>query len=73
MGSTKAIKVKGTVVESLPDTMFRVELQNGHEVIAYLCGKMRKYYIRILEGDTVQVEISPYDLTKGRITYRFPQ
>ncbi len=73
MGSSKAIKVKGTVVEALPDTMFRVELQNGHEVTAYLCGKMRKYYIRILEGDTVQVEISPYDLSKGRITYRYPQ
>jgi translation initiation factor IF-1 len=65
------IEVEGTVIEALPNTMFRVELDNGHEVLAYLSGKMRKYYIRILLGDRVRVEISPYDLTRGRITYRY--
>jgi translation initiation factor IF-1 len=65
------IEVEGTVVEALPATQFRVELDNGHEVLAYLSGKMRKYYIRILLGDRVRVELSPYDLTRGRITYRF--
>ena len=65
------IKLEGTVVEALPGTQFRVELENGHEVLAYLSGKMRKYYIRILLGDRVQVEMSPYDLTRGRITYRY--
>jgi translation initiation factor IF-1 len=65
------IEVEGTVVEALPATQFRVELDNGHEVLAYLSGKMRKYYIRILLGDRVRVEISPYDLTRGRITYRY--
>jgi len=71
MGNAKkAIKIKGVVVEALPDTMFKVKLENGHEILAYLCGKMRKNYIRILEGDEVTVEISPYDLTKGRIVYR---
>jgi translation initiation factor IF-1 len=65
------IEVEGTVVEALPGTMFRVELDNGHEILAYLSGKMRKYYIRILLGDRVRVELSPYDLTRGRITYRF--
>lgn len=65
------IEVEGTVVEALPSTQFRVELENGHKVLAYLSGKMRKYYIRILLGDRVRVEISPYDLTRGRITYRF--
>ena len=65
------IEVEGTVVEALPGTQFRVELDNGHEVLAYLSGKMRKYYIRILLGDRVRVELSPYDLTRGRITYRF--
>ena len=64
------IKVDGTVIEALPSTQFRVRLENGHEVLAYLSGKMRKYYIRILLGDHVQVEISPYDLTRGRIVYR---
>ncbi len=64
------IKVEGTVVEALPGTQFRVRLDNGHEVLAYLSGKMRKYYIRILLGDRVAVEMSPYDLTRGRITFR---
>jgi translation initiation factor IF-1 len=65
------IEVEGTVVEALPGTQFRVELDNGHEVLAYLSGKMRKYYIRILLGDRVRVELTPYDLTRGRITYRY--
>jgi translation initiation factor IF-1 len=65
------IEVEGTVVEALPATQFRVELDNGHKVLAYLSGKMRKYYIRILRGDRVRVELSPYDLTRGRITYRY--
>jgi translation initiation factor IF-1 len=64
------IQVEGTVVEALPATQFKVRLENGHEVLAYLSGKMRKYYIRILLGDKVRVEISPYDLTRGRIVYR---
>jgi translation initiation factor IF-1 len=64
------IKVEGTVVEALPGTQFRVKLDNGHQVLAYLSGKMRKYYIRILLGDRVSVEMSPYDLTRGRITFR---
>ena len=64
------IKVEGTVVEALPGTQFRVRLDNGHEVLAYLSGKMRKYYIRILLGDRVAVEMSPYDLSRGRITFR---
>jgi translation initiation factor IF-1 len=65
------IKVEGTVVEALPGTQFRVRLDNGHEVLAYLSGKMRKYYIRILLGDRVAVEMSPYDLSRGRITFRY--
>lgn len=64
------IEVDGTVVEALPNTMFRVELDNGHTVLAHISGKMRMYYIRILLGDRVTVELSPYDLTRGRITYR---
>lgn len=64
------IKVEGTVIEALPGTQFRVRLDNGHEVLAYLSGKMRKYYIRILLGDRVAVEMSPYDLSRGRITFR---
>ena len=64
------IVVEGVVVEALPGTQFRVRLETGHEVLAYLSGKMRKYYIRILLGDNVRVEMSPYDLTRGRITYR---
>jgi translation initiation factor IF-1 len=62
--------VEGVVIEALPGTQFRVRLDNGHEVLAYLSGKMRKFYIRILLGDRVKVEMSPYDLTRGRITYR---
>ncbi|MGA2110732.1 MAG: translation initiation factor IF-1 [Anaerolineales bacterium] len=65
------IEVEGTVVEALPGTMFRVSLQGGHTVLAYLSGKMRKNYIRILLGDRVKVQLSPYDLARGRITYRF--
>lgn len=66
-----AIEMQGTVTEVLPDANFRVELENGHEVLAYISGRMRKNYIRILEGDRVTVELSPYDLRRGRITYRF--
>ncbi|MCX7680424.1 MAG: translation initiation factor IF-1 [Anaerolineae bacterium] len=65
------IDMEGTVVEALPSTQFRVRLDNGHEVLAYLSGRMRKYYIRILLGDRVRVELSPYDLTRGRIVYRY--
>ena len=65
------IEVEGTVVEALPGTMFRVSLEGGHTVLAYLSGKMRKNYIRILLGDRVKVQLSPYDLSRGRITYRF--
>lgn len=64
------IVVEGTIVEALPGTQFRVQLDTGHTVLAYLSGKMRKYYIRILLGDRVRVELSPYDLTRGRIVYR---
>jgi translation initiation factor IF-1 len=64
------IQVEGTITEALPGTQFRVRLDNGHDVLAYLSGKMRKYYIRILLGDRVRVEMSPYDLTRGRIVYR---
>ena len=64
------IRAEGVVIEALPGTQFRVRLENGHEVLAYLAGKMRKYYIRILLGDRVAVEMSPYDLTRGRITFR---
>jgi translation initiation factor IF-1 len=64
------IQMEGTVIEALPGTQFRVQLENGHEIIAYLSGKMRKYYIRVLLGDRVTVEMSPYDLTRGRITFR---
>ncbi len=64
------IQVEGTIIEALPGTQFRVKLDNGHEVLAYLSGRMRKYYIRILLGDHVRVEMSPYDLARGRIVYR---
>ncbi len=64
------IEMQGTVIEKLPNTMFRVELENGHVVTAHISGKMRKHYIRISKGDTVTVELTPYDLTKGRITFR---
>ena len=66
----KAIELEGVVSEPLPNAMFKVKLDNGHEILAHISGKMRKYYIRILPGDKVKVEMSPYDLTKGRITYR---
>ncbi|MCK5862344.1 MAG: translation initiation factor IF-1 [Candidatus Hydrogenedentes bacterium] len=66
----EAIEVEGTVMETLPNAMFRVELQNGHKILAHISGKMRMHYIRILPGDIVKVEMSPYDLTRGRITYR---
>ncbi len=66
-----AIVLEGTVVEPLPNAMFRVELENGHKVLAHISGKMRMHYIRILPGDKVQVELTPYDLTRGRITYRY--
>jgi translation initiation factor IF-1 len=74
MGNKKKedkIVMEGIIVEALPATQFRVRLENGHEILAYLSGKMRKYYIRILLGDRVRVELSPYDLTRGRIVYRF--
>lgn len=64
------IEIEGTVVESLPNAQFRVELDNGHEVLAHISGKMRMNYIRILPGDRVRLELTPYDLTRGRITYR---
>jgi translation initiation factor IF-1 len=66
-----SIEIEGTVVEPLPNAMFRVELDNGHKVLAHISGKMRMHYIRILPGDKVVVELSPYDLTRGRITYRY--
>ena len=71
MPKGEAIEVTGTVLESLPNAMFRVELDNKHKVLAHISGKMRMHYIRILPGDKVQVELTPYDLTRGRITYRY--
>ncbi len=71
MPKEETIEVEGTVLEPLPNAMFRVELQNGHKVLAHISGKMRLNFIRILPGDRVTVEVSPYDLTRGRITYRF--
>ncbi|MBI4640895.1 MAG: translation initiation factor IF-1 [Candidatus Tectomicrobia bacterium] len=71
MQKEEAIEVEGTVVEPLPNAMFRVELDNGHKVLAHISGKMRMHFIRILAGDRVKVELSPYDLARGRITYRF--
>lgn len=65
------LEVEGVVVEALPNTQFTVELDNGHRVLAYLSGKMRRYYIRILLGDRVRIEMTPYDLSRGRITYRY--
>jgi len=70
LAKEEAIEVEGKVLEPLPNAMFRVELDNGHIVLAHISGKMRKFYIRILPGDRVTVELSPYDLTRGRITYR---
>lgn len=70
MAKEDVIELNGTVIDTLPNTMFRVELENGHVVTAHISGKMRKHYIRILTGDSVMVEMTPYDLNKGRITYR---
>ena len=70
MAKEEAISLEGIVTEALPNTTFRVKLDNGHMIMAYLSGKMKKYYIRIVPGDKVTVELSPYDLTKGRIVYR---
>ena len=71
MPKEEAIQVEGIVIEPLPNGMFRVEMDNGHRVLAHICGKMRMHYIKILSGDKVKVELSPYDLTRGRITYRY--
>ncbi|MFN4082553.1 MAG: translation initiation factor IF-1 [Bacteroidia bacterium] len=71
MAKQTLIKQDGTITESLSNAMFRVQLENGHEIIAHISGKMRMNYIKILPGDKVSVEMSPYDLTKGRITYRY--
>jgi translation initiation factor IF-1 len=70
MSKEDVIEMEGTIIDTLPNTMFRVELENGHVVTAHISGKMRKHYIRILTGDKVKVELTPYDLTKGRIVYR---
>lgn len=70
MAKEDIIEVEGTVIETLPNAMFRVELPNGHRVLAHISGKMRMHFIRILPGDKVTVELSPYDLSRGRITYR---
>ena len=70
MAKEEGIKVQGIVEEALPNAMFRVELENGHEVLAHISGKMRKFRIRVMPGDAVTVELSPYDLTRGRITFR---
>ncbi|MBN2569096.1 MAG: translation initiation factor IF-1 [Syntrophaceae bacterium] len=70
MVKEESIVVEGTVIEPLPNAMFRVELENGHRVLAHISGKMRMHFIKILPGDKVTVELSPYDLTRGRITYR---
>lgn len=69
-GNKEVIKLQGKVVEALPNTQFRVSLENGHMIIAHVSGKMRKHYIRLVPGDRVEVELTPYDLTKGRITFR---
>ncbi len=70
MAKEEPIEVEGTVIETLPNAMFRVELDNGHQVLAHISGKMRMHYIKILPGDRVTLELSPYDLSRGRITYR---
>ena len=70
MAKEEAIEVEGTIKETLPNAMFRVELENGHKVLAHVSGKMRMYFIRLIPGDKVKLELSPYDLTRGRITYR---
>jgi len=71
MAKEESIQVEGTVLETLPNAMFKVELENEFEVLAHVSGKMRKFFIRILPGDKVKLELSPYDLTRGRITYRY--
>ncbi|WP_028273296.1 translation initiation factor IF-1 [Atopococcus tabaci] len=71
MAKDDVIEIEGTVLETLPNAMFKVELENGHEILAHVSGKIRMNYIRILPGDKVTVEMSPYDLSRGRITYRF--
>jgi len=71
MAKQEPIKQDGEIIEALPNAQFKVELDNGHEILAHVSGKMRMYYIKILPGDRVQVEMSPYDLSKGRITYRY--
>jgi translation initiation factor IF-1 len=70
MAKEEAIQVEGTILEPLPNAMFKVELENGHKVLAHISGKMRMHYIKILPGDTVTIELSPYDLTRGRIVFR---
>ena len=71
MSKEESIEVEGTILEPLPNAMFRVELEHGHKVLAHISGKMRMHFIRILSGDKVKVQLSPYDLTRGRITYRY--
>ena len=71
MPKEDSIEIEGTVLEPLPNAMFRVELENGHKILAHISGKMRMHFIRILVGDKVKVQLSPYDLTRGRITYRY--
>ena len=71
MAKEEAIEVEGTILEPLPNAMFRVELDNGHKVLAHISGKMRMHFIKILPGDRVTIELSPYDLTRGRIIYRY--
>jgi translation initiation factor IF-1 len=71
MSKEESIEVEGTILEPLPNAMFRVELENGHTILAHISGKMRMHFIRILSGDKVKVQLSPYDLTRGRITYRY--
>jgi translation initiation factor IF-1 len=71
MSKEEAIEVEGIVLEPLPNAMFKVELENGHKILAHISGKMRMHFIKILSGDKVKVQLSPYDLTRGRITYRY--
>ena len=71
MAKQDAIEVEGTIVEALPNAMFKVKLENGHEILAHISGKIRMHFIKILPGDRVTVELTPYDLNRGRITYRF--
>ena len=72
MAEKEKLVVEGTIVEALPNTTFKVELENGHTLLAHLSGKMRRFYIRVLLGDRVRVELTPYDMERGRIIYRFP-